>query len=107
METLIVIARFLSDSLCQAQAQIAVKSLTSAGDEGVVENLYGEGISPALTGRLLLWQPVRRILKTALLGTCAPACRFGMLSLYQAEKLDSAQVQRFSSRIEKALARWS
>ena len=28
-----------------------------------------------------------RVLKTALLGTCAPQCRFEMLSLYKSEKL--------------------
>ena len=197
MKTLIVIAHPLPDSLCQALAQVAIKSLTAAGHEVMVENLYDAGFSPILTeaerqsyyrlpfdasaiagqverllatealvlvfptwwfgfpamlkgwfdrvwgpgvaydhasdlgpirprllnlrhalaitslgspwwvDRLLLWQPVRRILKIALLGTCAPACRFEMLSLYQAEKLDSAQVRRFSSRIERALARWS
>ncbi|UCV08719.1 NAD(P)H-dependent oxidoreductase [Dechloromonas denitrificans] len=197
MNTLVVIAHPLSNSLTQALAQVAIKSLTAAGHEVVVENLYDVGFSPVLTeaerqsyyrlpfdasaiagqverllaaealvlvfptwwfgfpailkgwfdrvwgpgvaydhasdlgpirprllnlkhalaitslgspwwvDRLLMWQPVRRILKTALLGTCAPACRFRMLSLYQAEKLDSAQVRRFSSRIERALVRWS
>ena len=197
MKTLVVIAHPLPDSLTQALAQVAIKSLTAAGHEVVVENLYDSEFSPVLTeaerqsyyrlpfdasaiagqverllaaealvlvfptwwfgfpamlkgwfdrvwgpgvvydhasdlgpirprllnlqhalaitslgspwwvDRLLLWQPVRRILKTALLGTCAPACRFEMLSLYQAEKLDSAQVRRFSSRIERALVRWS
>jgi NAD(P)H dehydrogenase (quinone) len=56
--------------------------------------------------RLLMGQPVRRVVKTALLGTCAPACRFGMLSLYEAERLTTAQVQRFSSRLRKALIAW-
>lgn len=197
MKTLVVIAHPLSDSLCDALAQTAIKSLTAAGHEIVVENLYDAGFSPVLTAaerqsyyrlpfdasaiagqverllaaealvlvfptwwfgfpamlkgwfdrvwgpgvaydhasdlgpirprlrnlkyalaitslgapwwvdRLLMWQPVRRILKKALLGTCAPACRFEMLSLYKAEKLDSAQVRRFSSRIERALGRWS
>lgn len=63
--------------------------------------------SPWWVDRLLMRQPVKRVLQTALLGTCAPACRFEMLSLYRAEKLEAAQVARFSWRIERALARWS
>ena len=62
--------------------------------------------SPWWVDRMVLRQPVRRILKMALLGTCAPACRFEMLSLYRAERLDAAQVQLFCSRIEHTLARW-
>jgi putative NADPH-quinone reductase len=62
--------------------------------------------SPWWVDRLVLRQPVRRVLKTALLGTCAPKCRFGMLSLYQAESLGQARVQAFCARIERALAKW-
>jgi putative NADPH-quinone reductase len=63
--------------------------------------------SPWWVDRLVLRQPVKRILKTALLGTCAPACQFQMLSLYKAERLGARQVQIFCSRIEKAIAQWS
>ena len=63
--------------------------------------------SPWWVDRLLLRRPVRRVLKTALLGTCAPACRFEMLSLYGAEKLVPAQVEAFGRRIDSALAGWS
>src|SRR6478735_5424366 len=38
--------------------------------------------SPWWVDRVVLRQPVKRVLKTALLGTCAPASRFEMLSLY-------------------------
>ena len=62
--------------------------------------------SPWWVDRLLLRRPVRRVLKTALLGTCAPACRFEMLSLYGAEKLAPAQVEAFGRRIDAALAGW-
>lgn len=62
--------------------------------------------SPWWVDRLLLRQPVRRVLKTALLGTCAPTCRFEMLSLYKAEQLSPAQVRSFCSRIERVLSRW-
>lgn len=62
--------------------------------------------SPWWVDRLVLWQPVKRVLKTALLGTCAPACRFDMLSLYNAERLTPAEIQLFCSRIERVLSRW-
>jgi putative NADPH-quinone reductase len=63
--------------------------------------------SPWWVDRLILWQPVKRVLKTALLGTCAPRCRFEMLSLYKAESLTQVEVQSFCSRIERALCKWS
>lgn len=62
--------------------------------------------SPWWVDRLVMWRPVRRILKTALLRTCAPACRFEMLSLYQAERLPEPKVRQFQARIVRALARW-
>ena len=62
--------------------------------------------SPWWVDRLLLWQPVKRVLKTAILGTCAPACRFEMLSFYKAERLSPNKVEAFCSRIEKRLAKW-
>lgn len=63
--------------------------------------------SPWWVDRLLLRRPVARVLRTALLGTCAPKCRFKMLSLYKAESLTASQVDSFSSRIKRELARWS
>jgi len=63
--------------------------------------------SPWWVDRLLLWRPVRRVLKTALLGTCAPACKFEMLSLYKAEQLTPYDLQLFCSRIQRVLAKWS
>jgi len=63
--------------------------------------------SPWWVDRLVIRQPVRRVLKTALLGTCAPACRFEMLSLYKAERLTEAQVAPFRARIERSLSRWA
>jgi putative NADPH-quinone reductase len=62
--------------------------------------------SPWWVDRLVLRQPVKRVLKTALLGTCAPKSSFEMLSLYKAESLTQAKVQAFGSRIERTLARW-
>lgn len=196
MKCLVVIAHPLSDSLCGTMARAAIATLTAAGHEVAVEDLYNAGFSPALTAaerqtyyqpqfdasaleaqverlltaealvlvfptwwfafpailkgwfdrvwapgiaydhasdlgtikprlhnlrralcitslgspwwvdRLVMKQPVKRALKTALLGTCAPGCRFEMLSLYKAERLGAHQVRAFCSHIEKALRRW-
>jgi NAD(P)H dehydrogenase (quinone) len=62
--------------------------------------------SPWWVDRFVLRRPVRRVLKSAILGTCAPACEFDMLSIYKAERLDAEQVRRFAARVAKALARW-
>lgn len=53
-----------------------------------------------------LWvmrRPLRRILKTALIGTCAPSARFAMLSLYGANALDQPRLDRFLGRIDGAV----
>lgn len=63
--------------------------------------------SPWWIDRLVMHQPVKRVLKTAILGTCAPACHFEMLSIYKSQSLDDAKVQRFVTRIDKSLAKWS
>jgi len=196
MKCLVVVAHPLSDSLCHAMAQSAIKALTAAGHDVQIEDLYQSGFAPALTlcerqsyytpafelaavrsqadrllcaeavvlvfptwwfsfpailkgwfdrvwapgiaydhatdlgpikprlhhlrnalaitslgspwwvDRLVLRQPVKRVLKTALLGTCAPACRFEMLSLYKAERLAPAKVKLFCSGIERVLSKW-
>lgn len=63
--------------------------------------------SPWWVDRLVLRQPVKRVLKTALLGTCAPKCRFEMLSLYKAENLSADEVRVFGARVRRTLAGWS
>lgn len=62
--------------------------------------------SPWWVDRFILRRPVRRVLKTALLGTCAPQCRFEMLSLYKSEKLAAGTVRDFAERMERAIRRW-
>ena len=51
----------------------------------------------------MLWRPLRRILKTALIGTCAPAARFDMLSLYSSMALEHPRLNRFLGRIDGAV----
>lgn len=55
---------------------------------------------------LVMRQPVKRVLKTAILGTCAPNCRLEMLPIYKSERLSDAQVRRFSMKIERTLSKW-
>jgi len=62
--------------------------------------------SPWWVDRFVLWRPVRRVLKTALLGTCAPDCRFDMVSLYKSEKLAAETVRAFAERVERAIRKW-
>ncbi len=197
MKCLIVVAHPLADSLCAEMARVAAETLTAAGHEVQVENLYEMEFAPALTtterrsyygrpfdasdvqaeverllraeglvlvfptwwfgfpailkgwfdrvwapgiaydhasdlgpikprlyklrralaitslgapwwvDRFVLRQPVKRVLKTALLGTCAPACKFEMLSLHKAEKLAEVQVRAFRGRIERVLRGWT
>jgi len=56
---------------------------------------------------LIMRQPVKKIIKIALLRTCAPNSRFAMLSLYKAEALKVDRVDRFKTRIQKKLENWS
>jgi len=62
--------------------------------------------SPWWVDWIVMRQPVKRVLKTAILGTCAPACHFEMLSLYKSEHLDGQQVKRFTTRVERTLSKW-
>ena len=56
---------------------------------------------------LVLWRPVQRIFKLAILGACAPSCRLVMLSLYKAESLTPQAVAGFQARIRRTLVGWS
>ena len=62
--------------------------------------------SPWWIDTLVLWQPVRRILRIAILGACARGARFNMLSLHSAENLPRQRVERFERRIAAVLDRW-
>ncbi|WP_020394625.1 NAD(P)H-dependent oxidoreductase [Thiolinea disciformis] len=51
--------------------------------------------------KLILWQPVKRILKIALLGACTKDCRFKMLSFYKSENASPARVEAFVRKIKE------
>ena len=61
--------------------------------------------SPWWFDRLIVRRPLRLILKKALIGTCAPAARFGMLSLYSAMALEQPRLEQFLGRIDDAVLR--
>jgi putative NADPH-quinone reductase len=62
--------------------------------------------SPWWIDTLVLWQPVRRILRIAILGACARGIRFNMLSLHSAEAPARERVAHFEQRIAGVLDRW-
>jgi putative NADPH-quinone reductase len=62
--------------------------------------------APWWVDRIALRQPVRRVLRTAILGACAPKAKFEMLSLYRAEKLETAQVRSFERKVSRVLEGW-
>lgn len=59
--------------------------------------------SPWWVDKFIMRQPVKKILKMALLGTCAPKSTFRILSIYNAEKLNDVKVSKFLGKIEKNL----
>lgn len=59
------------------------------------------------TDRIMMRQPVKRMLKDTILATCAPDCDFEMLSLFNSDHLEGTQIEHFKSKIERALSQWS
>jgi NAD(P)H dehydrogenase (quinone) len=62
--------------------------------------------SPWWVDTFVMRQPVKRILKTAILGTCAPQAQFEMLSIYSSEKLAPEKVAVFQKKISNRLEKW-
>jgi putative NADPH-quinone reductase len=62
--------------------------------------------APWWVDKLIMRQPVKKIVKIALLSTCAPQCKFEMLSLYKCENLRPEKLADFELRIDKALGLW-
>lgn len=59
--------------------------------------------SPWWVDKLLMRQPVKRVLKIALLSTCAKNSKLKFLSLYNSEKLSKQKILTFKLRIDKEL----
>ncbi len=62
--------------------------------------------APWWVDRLILRQPIKKIVKFALLGTCAKNSKLRYLSLYNSEKLNKMKIKRFKRKIEKTLFVW-
>jgi putative NADPH-quinone reductase len=55
--------------------------------------------SPWWVDKLVMRQPVKKVLKTALIGACAPQARFRMLALHEAETVDTKRLNTFEGKI--------
>ena len=60
--------------------------------------------SPRWVDWFVLRQPVRRILKYALAGTCAPQARFRYLAMHSADAVPPARFEDFGARIRRSLS---
>ena len=52
----------------------------------------------------VLWRPVKRIIRFALLGACARRCKLKYLSFYKCENVSSERIHLFYNTIDKQLA---
>lgn len=62
--------------------------------------------APWWVDRLVMWQPMKRIIKVALLKACTRKSRLTYLSLYNSEKLSEQKIEGFRHKIDKALDAW-
>lgn len=60
--------------------------------------------SPWWLDTLVMWQPVRRVLKLAVARACAPRAKFAYLALHGADDVEEARVATFETRIRRMLA---
>ncbi len=58
--------------------------------------------SPWWIDRLVMRQPLRRTLKSAILGACAPRCRLHYMSFYKCETLAEGEVQAMVAKAKAA-----
>jgi len=63
--------------------------------------------SPWWVDKLLMRQPLKKIIKLAILGTCARKSKLKYLSLYNSEKLTEAEIFSFTRKIGHALNDWN
>ncbi|NMG39186.1 flavodoxin family protein [Chelativorans sp. ZYF759] len=60
--------------------------------------------SPWWIDTLVMWQPVRRMLKIAIAKGCAPQARFAYLALHAAEAIAAGKVEAHEARIRSVLS---
>jgi len=78
----------------------AIKPRLSKLEEVKVITTLG---SPWWVDTFILWKPVYRILKVALLGACTKDCKFTMLTLYKSENASKERVEAFVKKIKAKL----
>jgi putative NADPH-quinone reductase len=61
--------------------------------------------SPWWIDRIVMRQPVKRVLQTGLIFACAPQAKFNMLSFHAVEGVDAARVAGFIGRVRKTIER--
>ncbi len=59
--------------------------------------------APWWVDTLVLWQPVKRVMKIALLGACTKSCQFDMVSFYKSENASASRVAAFVKKIKAKL----
>ena len=62
--------------------------------------------APWWVDRLIMWQPVKRVIKIALLQACAKKSSLKYLSLYNSEKPSEQSIEKFRHRIDNVLTEW-
>ena len=60
--------------------------------------------TPWWVDRLVMRRPLRRIMKTAIIGACAPQARFQYLALYSAENIAENRVAAFEQKLQASLS---
>ena len=60
--------------------------------------------SPWWVDWLVMWRPISRILRHAIVGTCVKNCKLRSFSLYSSETLDDARVEAFVSKIRQKIS---
>lgn len=63
--------------------------------------------APWWVDRLVMRQPLKKIVKLALLGACAKNSKLKYLSLYSSETLNEHKINAFKYKIEKTLSKWT
>lgn len=81
---------------CARDAPSMTGRLTGLRDVLIITTLG----SPWWIDRLVMREPLKRTLKLGVFKACAPAARFRMISLYNAEQLKPARLARFRSKIQ-------
>lgn len=62
--------------------------------------------APWWVDRLMMWQPVKRVIKNALLGACARNSSLQYVSLYKSEEVNHKIITKFQHKIDRTLKNW-